>query len=389
MSAAVIDFSTLQTGTVARFSKQITVEDIHAFAALSGDFNPLHLNAEFASKTSFGKPVAHGVLLASYVSRMVGMQLPGAGALWMRQSFQWPAPVFAGDTVDITMRVTHRSVGSNTITLEVTAVNQDGKTVLSGEGAVLLMEQQQARPVGRSLKESVALLSGGTRNAGAAIALELAREGAAVALNDSTGADEVVAKIKQEGGQAVTVRLDNSDSLDVIDRTFGKPVHVLVNNTTATFKPQPFADLSWDDVQQVLDREVRVVFQCCQAVLKPMMAQKSGCIVNLGSILTKQVPPAQMAPFVLAKLALQGLTRSLAAEFGPHGIRVNMISLGMSDFDAAEASADRLKKVQAMQTPLRRLATSEDIAKAVVFLCSDAGSFLTGADLPLAGGFSM
>ena len=389
MSAAVLDFSTLRAGTVARFSKQITVEDIRAFAALSGDFNPLHLDAEYARKTSFGKPVAHGVLLASYVSRMVGMQLPGAGALWMRQSFQWPAPVFAGDTVDITMRVTHRSAGSNTITLEVNAVNQDGKTVLSGEGAVLLMEQQQARPVGRSLKDGVALLSGGTRNAGAAIAFELAREGAAIALNDSTGADEVIAKIKQEGGQAVALRLGDSNSIDSIEQTFGKPIHVLVNNTTATFKPQPFGELSWDAVQQILDREIRDVFHSCQAVLKPMMAQKSGCIVNLGSILTKQVPPVQMAPFVMAKSALQGLTRSLAAEFGPHGIRVNLISLGMGDFDAADAGADRLKKVQAMQTPLRRLAMAEDVAKAVVFLCSDAGSFITGADLPLAGGFSM
>lgn len=388
MSAAVIDFSTLQTGTVARFSKQITVEDIRAFAALSGDYNPLHLDPEYARKTSFGKPVAHGVLLASYVSRMVGMQLPGAGALWMRQSFQWPAPVFAGDTVEITMRVTHRSAGSNTITVEVTAVKQDGTTVLSGEGAVLLMEQQPSRPAGRSLRESVAVLSGGTRNGGAAIAFELAREGAAVALSDSTGADEVVAKIKQEGGQAATVRLD-SDSLSAVEQTFGKPVHVLVNNTTAAFKPQAFGDLSWETVQQVLDQEIRGVFDACQAALKLMLINKSGCIVNLGSILTKQAPPAQMAPVVLAKSALLGLTRSLATEFGPQGIRVNLISLGMGDFDMADAGADRLKKVQAMQTPLRRLATSDDVAKAVVFLCSDAGSYITGADLPLAGGLSM
>jgi len=92
--------------------------------------------------------VAHGIALASLVSRMVGMQLPGAGALWMRQSFQWPAPVFAGDNVEITLRVTHKSAG----------VQHDhdrgesrepgmAKTVMSVEGAVLLLEQQKpARP---------------------------------------------------------------------------------------------------------------------------------------------------------------------------------------------------------------------------------------------------
>lgn len=396
MTAAPAEISALEVGAVARLTKQIRVEDIQAFAALSGDFNPLHLDADFARLTTFKRPVAHGMLLASLVSRMVGMDLPGAGALWMRQSFQWPLPVFAGDTVEITLRVTHKSSGSNTITIEVKAVNQDGKTVMSGEGAVLLLEQQKMRGPGRSLKESVALLSGGAQNGGSAIALRLAGEGAAVALSDDNGdANAIAERICGEGGQAIAIPLDAgcADSLnaglDSIQQTFGKPVDVLINNTAASFGPRPFLELQWENIQTVLDGEIGKVFHCCQAALKHMVRQKYGCIVNIGSTLTRQSPPPQWAPFVTAKSAILGLTRSLAAEFGPHGVRVNLISLGPGNLDSAEAGLDRLSKVQAMQTPLRRLATADDIAQAVVFLCSDSGSFITGVDLPVCGGFGL
>jgi 3-oxoacyl-[acyl-carrier protein] reductase len=401
MTATISELPQLEVGATARFSKTITAEDVQGFAALSGDFNPLHLDADFARKTTFGRPVVHGMLLGSFVSRMIGMQLPGAGALWMRQSFQWAAPVFVGDTVEITLKVAHKSVGSNTITLEVSAVNQNGKTVMTGDGAVRLLEQEQAYKPGRSLKERVVLISGGTAHAGAAMALRLAREGAAVAVNSSLiyGGDEasamdLAATILQDGGRAMAVRLDSSDlnsakaGLDLIRQEFGRPVDVLINNATASFAPRPFMDLSWEIIQDVLDAEIRRVFHCCQAVLPGMMEQKSGCIVNIGSVMTRQVPAPQWAPFVVAKSALQGLTRSLASEFGPQGIRVNMVSLNTGDLDAS-AGNDRLRKVQAMQTPLRRLAAPEDIAQAVVFLCSEAGSFITGVDLPVAGGFSL
>ena len=81
MTATITELPQLEVGATARFSKTITAEDVQGFAALSGDFNPLHLDAEFARKTTFGRPVVHGMLLGSFVSRMIGMQLPGAGAL--------------------------------------------------------------------------------------------------------------------------------------------------------------------------------------------------------------------------------------------------------------------------------------------------------------------
>jgi 3-oxoacyl-[acyl-carrier protein] reductase len=120
-----------------------------------------------------------------------------------------------------------------------------------------------------------------------------------------------------------------------------------------------------------------------------MIQQKSGRIVNIGSILTWSVPPAQWSAFVVAKTALKALTRSLAAELGPSGVRVNMISPGTTETESTAAIPERLRKLQAMQTPLRRLATPEDIAQTALFLCGEASQFITGADIPVCGGAGM
>jgi 3-oxoacyl-[acyl-carrier protein] reductase len=398
MVATLADLASIEAGATAHLSKTITREDILAFAHLTGDHNPLHVDAEFARSTNFQKPVAHGMLLASFVSTMVGMQLPGPGALWMRQSFRWPVPVFAGDSIDITLRVTHKSTGSNTLTVEVNAVNQDGKTVMSGEGAVMLLEKTPQQKEEKQLAERVAFVSGASRGIGAAIATRLAKEGAAVLVNynrDEKAAESVVSSIRDMGGRAISVQADVA-AADGIARAveqgrkeFGRVVDVLVNNASVAFVPKAFTDTAWDEIQEFIDVQLRGAFQCCRAVLPGMLEQKSGCIVNIGSALTGSIVPPNWTLFVMVKSALLGLTRSLATELGPQGIRVNMVSPGTTATDSIGGLAERLRKVQAMQTPLRRLASGDDVAKAVVFLCSGASSFMTGADLPISGGSSL
>lgn len=391
---AVIDLATVETGATARLTKTITQEDVQAFAKLSGDYNPLHLDADFARRTSFQRPVAHGMLLASFVSTMVGMQLPGPGALWTRQSFNWTLPVFVGDVIDLTLRVKHKSAGSDTVLIEVHAVNQDGKTVMNGEGAVMVLKQTERRQE-RPLSDRVVMVTGGSRGIGAAVAKLLAQQGAAVAVNyrrDEEPAKSLVAALREQGARAITVQADVSDetnvrrAFDQVHNEFGAPADVLVNNAAPPFQPQSFLDLKWRDMQAWMDVQVRGAFHCCQAAIPGMLEHKSGSIVNIGSILTHNVPPAQWTAFVASKFALWGLTRSLAAEFGPQGIRVNMVSPGTTETESTSVLPERLRKVQAMQTPLRRLATATDVAKAVVFLCSPASEFITGADVPVCGG---
>jgi 3-hydroxybutyryl-CoA dehydratase len=133
----------LEVGAGAELSKTITDEDIRAFAELSGDRNPVHLDDEYAAGTRFGRRVAHGMLAASLLSAVLANQLPGRGTVYLSQSLRFTAPVYPGDTV--TARVTVKSVREDkpVVTLETVCTNQRGERVIEGEAVVL---QAEARP---------------------------------------------------------------------------------------------------------------------------------------------------------------------------------------------------------------------------------------------------
>lgn len=393
----IADLRSIQVGEERRFSKQITAEDVRAFAELTGDHNPLHMDAEFASSTSFQRRVVHGMLVASYVSTMIGMHLPGPGALWAQQNFQWAAPVFIGDQLDFVLRVTQRSDATRTVKIEVKVNNQNGKTVMSGDGSVMLLESK-SRHREAPLSERVALVSGASRGIGAATARALAKQGVAVAVNyrqSAVAAEELCHFIAGEGGRAIAVQADVVDSaavekaIQAARAQFGKPVDVLVNNAGAAFTPRALLESSWQEIEDQLTVDVRGAFNCCKAVLPGMLEGSSGRIVNVGSSLTWGRPPAEWGPFVIAKSALKALTLSLAAEAGPRGVRVNMVSPGMTETEFISTTSERLRKLEAMQTPLRQLGTADDVANMIVFLCSEAGAHLTGADIPVCGGNRM
>jgi 3-oxoacyl-[acyl-carrier protein] reductase len=391
------DFDRIQPGDEVCFSKTITAEEVETFASLSGDRNPLHMDEKFAARTRFRRRVVHGMLLANYVSALVGMRYPGPGALWSQQTFRWPAPVFVGDQVHLTLSVKHKSEGSRTLAIEVKALNQDGKVVMEGDGVVTaLQERKQANEL--PITERVAFVSGASRGIGAAIASALASAGASVVINyrnRASAAEELCATIQSKGGHAIALQADVSDYPSVLGamqnarEEFKHPIDLLINNAGSPPEPRPFVHLTWDEIQAILDVDVRGAFNCCQAVIPGMMEQTSGRIINIGSAFTRTVPPANWSCFLLAKSAIHTLTRCLAAELGPHGIRVNTVSPGTVETDAAAGLSERLRRVQAMQTPLRRLASPTDIAAVVAALCTSAGDFITGTDIPVCGGFQM
>jgi 3-oxoacyl-[acyl-carrier protein] reductase len=392
-AARFLEFDAIQPGDRVMLTHRITEADVDAFASLSGDYNPLHMEAEYASRTHLRRRVVHGMLVASFVSTLIGMQLPGAGSLWMQQSYRWRHPVFIGDTIEVALKVVHKSSGTRTLTIEITAMNQNGIPVMDGEGTVSVPEVRREVEQA-SARERVAFVSGGSRGIGAAVAQALARDGAAVIVNyrsNATAAEELCHAIAGAGGTAVPSRADVHDGEAVARaaESLGRPVDILINCAGGNLTPRPFLESNWDEVQQALDMHLKGAWNCCKAVVPGMVQRKSGCVVNVGSILTWQTPPAQWSAFGIAKAALKALTRSLAVELGPSGVRVNMISPGTTETEATLAIPERLRKLQAMQTPLRRLAVPEDIARTAAFLCSDAAQFITGADIPVCGGAAM
>ncbi len=391
------DFGKIKVGDEVEFAKTITAEDVEAFAKLSGDRNPLHMDDKFAARTHFQRRVVHGMLIANYVSTLVGMRCPGPGALWSQQNFRWLAPVFIGDKIKLTMKVTHKSEGARSVTLEVKALNQDGKVVMEGEGtATALEERQQTSEL--PISERVAFISAGSRGLGAAIASALAKEGAMVVVNyhkSAVAAEELCSSIHANGGRAIPVQADVTSqsavasAMEKASREYKRPVTMLVNNAGSMPEPRPFMQTSWEEMQATFDLHVRGAFYCSQSAVPGMMEQKSGRIVNIGSSFLMNTPPVNWSNFLVAKSAMQALTRCLAAELGPHGIRVNMVSPGLVETESIAGLSERLRKVQAMQTPLRRLASPAEIAAVVAALCSSAGDFVTGAEIPVSGGLQM
>jgi 3-hydroxybutyryl-CoA dehydratase len=128
----------LHVGETASLSKTITDDDIHAFAELVGDHNPVHLDDEFARTTRFGRRIAHGMLSASLISALLANELPGQGTVYLSQSLQFVAPVFPGDTVTARVTVTKVREDKPIVTLETVCTNQRDETLIKGEAVVLV-----------------------------------------------------------------------------------------------------------------------------------------------------------------------------------------------------------------------------------------------------------
>ena len=133
------DFDDINVGFSTSVRHEITSDAVDAFAALSGDVNPIHMDGDYARGLGFPGRVAHGVLIAAYLSSLFGMNFPGPGCFWAKQSFEWRLPVVIGDVIEILATVKHKSAGTRTLLMSVEARNQKGQIVMTGEGAVRLL----------------------------------------------------------------------------------------------------------------------------------------------------------------------------------------------------------------------------------------------------------
>lgn len=241
--------------------------------------------------------------------------------------------------------------------------------------------------------DKIALITGSSRGIGRAIAARLAREGYAVCINyieRQDKAEELEALLTAEGCRAMTYRADVSKREEVnamvhaVKERFG-PVSLLVSNAGVAGQSlfQDVSDEMWD---RYFDVNVRGAFNCAQAVLPDMIHEKQGCIVTISSIWGLRGASCEVT-YSATKAALIGLSKSLAMELAPSGIRVNCVAPGVIDTDMLDALPREVMDDLANQTPMGRLGTPEDIAGAVAFLASDAASFVTGQVICADGGF--
>jgi NAD(P)-dependent dehydrogenase (short-subunit alcohol dehydrogenase family) len=243
------------------------------------------------------------------------------------------------------------------------------------------------------LAGKVALVTGASRGIGADVARALARAGAAVALaaRDQAALEQVARGIDAAGGRALPVRADVTDSASVqalVARTVDElgALDIAVNNAGGGFAGKaPIGDVAEDDFRQMLELNLTSVFVALRHEIAAMLKSGGGAIVNVSSGSGFRAA-AGMGPYVTAKHGLQGLTKVAALDYAQQGIRVNAIAPGPIMAGPLAEAGDEFQRMAAESVPMRRIGHPEDVAAAVVWLCSDAAGYITGATLPLDGG---
>lgn len=246
-----------------------------------------------------------------------------------------------------------------------------------------------------SLQDKVAIVTGGSRGIGRAIVETLAAAGARVVVNyksNAAAAEEVVHAIEGANGKALAVQADVStaEGVEALFRAtldqFGR-LDILVNNAGIT-RDTLLLRMKEDDFDAVLDTNLRGVFLCTKAALRPMSKAKGGRIINITSVVGLMGNPGQ-SNYAAAKAGLIGFTKSVAREMASRAITVNAVAPGYIETELTDVLSEQVRGAILENIPLGRLGEPRDVANLVCFLASDAASYITGQTLTVDGGMVM
>lgn len=242
------------------------------------------------------------------------------------------------------------------------------------------------------LEQKVALVTGGSRGIGKAIALRLAKEGSFVVVNyakNKTAADEVVSQIEKEGGKAKAACFDVSD-FDAVQEEIEKivdelgGVHILINNAGITHDTL-LLRMKFEDWNNVITTNLNGVFNCTKAVTRIMIKQRYGRIINITSVVGEMGNSGQ-TNYAASKAGIIGFTKAAAREMAARSITVNAISPGFIQTDITDNLPEEIRKQYIERIPLGRFGSPEDIAGVIAFLTSDEASYITGEVVRVNGG---
>ena len=344
------------------------------------------------------------LLAVSLYSTIVGMCLPGKYGILKSFVASFEKKIQWNSEYAIKGKIGFKSLSTLTLLEDISIFLAKEKTKLFGTGEIniLFNEPSISMPSLKSLKEKdadlqlknkVVLITGASRGIGETTAKMFSLYGARVVINyfrSEEEANNIANEINDSGGEAMILKADVSDRQEVarmvseVHKNYGG-INILVNNAVSGYYAVPFKELSWEEIEKDIDVIIKGSFNCCQEVLPYMALDNYGKIINVSTLYAEN-PPPNVCKYVIAKMGLVGLTRSLAVEFSQHNIQVNMVVPGFVRTDLTKHVSKIFVENIRHSTAMKRIATPVDVAKAIIFLGSSLSHFTTGQKIMVTGG---
>lgn len=423
-----------QVGDRREITHQFTQGDLDIFADLTGDRNPIHMNVSFASRSAAGGQVVHGMLAASFISTLVGMEIPGPGALWNTFQVNWREMIRLGDTLRFSATISAINAALRILVLKIVGcdINDADKVFLDGTAKVMLISHgthqqplsvpacgaqedstarsQEHQPVDECLKEigadndkvltshvlsgKIIIVTGATGVLGTAICQRLVRDGAKLLL---WGRDhnKLMAMRRMLGQSVIDVSCCDLSNIASVTQNAGilsqsYEAFGIVHTVAAPLNNLDVIDVR--NTEELYNHWVIEVLSLQVLVTAFMGSGRKTPGRFIIAVLTQaifDVPPTKMSAYVSAKMACWSLIRSLALELSPKGIRSNAVSPGLMETPYSKNISAVAKKIEEASSPLRRLCEPQDVAEAVAFLYNPFAGFMNGVNLPVTGGLRM
>lgn len=381
-----------RVGDSRSITHTFTLHELDAFAKLTGDINPLHVDTDFANRSAAGGQVVHGMLAASFVSTLIGVHIPGRGALWNSFQVSWRKIIRIGDTLRFEARVCAIQTAVRSLDLEITGVNEStGEVYLEGKARVMIMDEPKEIKT-FALAGKRVLVTGASGAVGGAICKTLAAAGCQLVL---WGRDtDRLRQLSQTLGEH-TASFHVVDLLD--DQMIAAGLGHLLREggidgvVHAAAAPLNIAGIDSELNHQVLLDHLQVEVMALETITRTLVEniKPGGFIIAVLTQAILDAPPPKMSAYVTAKMAAWGLVRAMAVELGPKGIRCNAVSPNMIDTPYVKDMPLRTKQVEAASNPMRRLCSVDDVAYAVEFLAGPQAAYINGINLPVSGGARM
>lgn len=381
-----------QVGDSRTITHTFTRQELETFAELTGDINPLHVNADFANRSAAGGQVVHGMLAAAFVSTLIGVHIPGRGALWNSFQVDWRKIIRIGDTLRFEARVSAVQAAMRSLDLEITGVDTlSGEVCLEGKARVMMMnERKEIKP--SVLAGKRVLVTGASGAVGGAICRALAEAGCRLVMW-GRNVDRL-----QQSAQALGECVISVHAVDLLDeQNIGAGLEQLMREGGVDgFVHAAAAPLNLTGIDDALNHQhlrehLQIDLLAFQQIAQKLVAnmKPEGFVITVLTQAILDVPPSKMSAYVAAKMGAWGLVRAMAVELGPKGIRCNAVSPNMIETPYVKDIPLRVKQVEAASNPMRRLCNVEDVANAVQFLAGPQAAYINGVNLPVSGGARM